>query len=407
MKSKIRKLSGFVSVSEAVEVYRRGGLLVVVDDERRENEGDLIVAAEKATPAAINFMIREGRGLVCMAMTAERLAALGLDRMSTIGPGDALRTAFMESVDARHGVTTGISAFDRARTVAVLMDERAKSSDLVRPGHLFPLQAVEGGVLRRPGHTEAAVDLARLAGLKPAGVICEVMRKDGTMARRSDLVVFARKHRLPMLSIADIVTHRRRTERLVELEQKVRLPTEAGEFQLLMYRANPESEHHLALRLGQPARGRRAPLVRIHSECLTGDVFGSRRCDCGDQLRGAMKMISNEGRGLVLYLRQEGRGIGLVHKIHAYALQDHGLDTVEANQKLGFDADLRDYYAAAQMLRDLGVRKVRLITNNPHKVESLERYGIRVVERVPLVFPATEHNRRYLATKKRKLGHML
>lgn len=396
-----------VSVPEAVAAYRRGGMLIVVDDERRENEGDLIVAAEHATPEAINFMICEGRGLVCVAMSAERLAELGLNRMSPVGPGDTLRTAFMESVDAKHGATTGISAHDRARTVAVLMDPKTRPGDLSRPGHVFPLQAVEGGVLRRPGHTEAAVDLARLAGIKPAGVICEIMRRDGTMARRRDLAAFARKHRLPLLSIADLVNYRRQNEKLVERTQQVNLPTEFGQFKLLMYHSIPENEHHLALRMGHPERGGRAPLVRIHSECLTGDVFGSRRCDCGDQLRGAMRMVAQEERGLVLYLRQEGRGIGLVHKIHAYALQDNGLDTVEANQKLGFEADLRDYYAAAQMLRDLGVKQVRLITNNPKKVAGLEQYGIRVVERVPLVCEATEHNRRYLSTKKRKLGHLL
>ncbi len=400
------EMGAFTPIPEAIEAFRRGEMLLVVDDERRENEGDLIVAAEKATPEAIHFMIREGGGLVCIAMTKARLAELGLSRMAPIGPGDPYRTAFMESVDAREGVSTGISAFDRARTAAVLMDEASKPRDLVRPGHLFPLEAVEGGVLQRAGHTEAAVDFARLAGLKPGGVICEVMREDGAMARRPELSAFAVRHRLKMVSIADLVTHRRRTERLVRREQAIRLPTQWAVFQLHMYRAQPENEDHLALVLGDPA-GRTAPLVRIHSECLTGDVFGSMRCDCGSQLRRSMELVAAEGCGVILYLRQEGRGIGLAHKIHAYALQEAGLDTVEANQRLGFDADLRDYSAAAQILRDLGVDGVRLITNNPKKVAGLEKYGVRVSERVPLVIPPTEYNERYLRAKKQKLGHLL
>lgn len=380
--------------------------MVVVDDERRENEGDLIVAAEKATPEALNFMIRNAGGLMCVAMTRERLARLGLSRMASRGPRDPYDTAFMESVDAREGVTTGISAFDRARTVQALMDEASRPEDLVRPGHLFPLEAVEYGVLRRAGHTEAAVDLARLAGLKPAGVICEVLNSDGTMARRPQLAALARRHRLALVNINDIVIHRRRRETLVERERTVRMPTDAAEFQLHMYHALPEGERHLALTLGAPRRGE-APLVRLHSECLTGDVFGSQRCDCGRQLRGAMARIAAEGRGIVLYLRQEGRGIGLAHKIHAYALQERGLDTVEANRRLGFEPDLRDYYVGAQMLRDLGVERVRLLTNNPRKVEGLRKYGIEVVERLPLIAPATAHNRRYLRAKRDKLGHLI
>lgn len=394
------------SIPEAIDAFRRGEMLLVVDDERRENEGDLIIAAEKATPAAINFMIRQGGGLVCIAMTRGRLSELGLARMAPVGSGDPYRTAFMESVDARKGVSTGISAFDRARTTEVLMAEGAKPDDLVRPGHLFPLEAVDGGVLQRAGHTEAAVDFARLAGLKPGGVICEVMREDGAMARRPELAEFARRHKLRMVSIADLVTHRRCTERLVVREQVIRLPTKSAVFQLHMYRARPENEVHLALVLGEPA-GNSRTLVRIHSECLTGDVFGSMRCDCGSQLHRSMDMVAAEGTGVILYLRQEGRGIGLAHKIHAYALQEAGLDTVEANQKLGFDADLRDYSAAAQILRDLGVDGVRLITNNPKKVSGLEKYGVSVCERVPLVIPPTEDNERYLRAKKQKLGHLL
>ncbi len=382
-------------------------MVIVLDDERRENEGDLIIAAEHASAQAINFMIREGGGLICVAMTGDRLAALGLARMSRVNTGDAFRTAFMESVDARTGITTGISAHDRARTVAVLMDPASGPSDLVRPGHLFPLEAVEGGVLRRPGHTEAAVDLARLAGLRPAGVICEILLPNGAMARRNDLLKFAARHALRVLSINDLVVHRRNTEKLVEREQTVRLPTEMAVFQLHMYRALPENEHHLALVLGDPGKGGDPPLVRVHSECLTGDVFGSQRCDCGSQLRRSMQMIAEEGCGVILYMRQEGRGIGLAHKIHAYKLQETGLDTVEANVRLGFEPDLRDYSSAAQMLHDLGLRHVRLLTNNPHKIEGLRKYGIEVSERVPLVVPPTRHNERYLTVKKQKLGHIL
>lgn len=398
--------AGFTSISEAIEAFGRGEMLLVVDDERRENEGDLIVAAEKATSETIRFMIREGGGLVCVAMTKARLAELGLARMAPVGPGDAYRTAFMVSVDAREGGSTGISAQDRARTARLLVADGTTPGDLVKPGHIFPLEAVEGGVLQRAGHTEAAVDFARLAGLKPAGVICEVMREDGAMARRPELTAFARQHGLKIVSIADLVTHRRRHEQLVRREQVIRLPTHAAVFQLHMYRAQPENEVHLALVLGDLSVGT-APLVRVHSECLTGDVFGSMRCDCGSQLNRSMDMVAAEGRGAILYLRQEGRGIGLAHKIHAYALQETGLDTVEANQKLGFEADLRDYSAAAQILRDLGVDAVRLITNNPTKVSGLEKYGVRVEERVPLVIPPTDDNARYLRVKKQKLGHLL
>ncbi|MCX7817733.1 MAG: bifunctional 3,4-dihydroxy-2-butanone-4-phosphate synthase/GTP cyclohydrolase II [Kiritimatiellae bacterium] len=398
--------SALQRIREAIAAYARGEMLVVVDDERRENEGDLVVAAEHATPAAIQFMIREGGGLICIAMTRDRLRRLGLSRMAPSGSEDRYRTAFMESVDAREGVTTGISAFDRARTIQVLIAPDSRADDLVRPGHMFPLEAAPGGVLERPGHTEAAVDLARLAGLTPAGVICEIVGPDGEMARRPQLEEFARRHHLQLISIGDLVAYRRRTERLIRLEQTVRLPTEMGVFQLHMYRSLPDGELHLALCMGEVA-GSPPPLVRVHSECLTGDVFGSLRCDCGSQLDRAMRRIAAEQRGAVVYLRQEGRGIGLEHKIHAYALQETGLDTVEANQRLGFEPDMRDYSAAAQILRDLGVEQVRLLTNNPLKVAGLQKYGIVVIERVPLVIPPVEHNVRYLETKKRKLGHWL
>ena len=397
---------GFTPIAEAIEAFGRGDMILVVDDERRENEGDLIVAADRITPEAIQFMIREGGGLVCIAMSRARLAELGLSRMARRGSEDPYRTAFMESVDSRDGVSTGISAYDRARTVEMLIAPGTTPHDLVRPGHMFPLEAMDGGVLQRAGHTEAAVDLARLAGRTPAGVICEVVAPDGTMARRPELTAFARRHGIRMVSVADLVVYRRRHEKLVHREQVVRLPTSAAVFQLHMYRSQPENEVHLALVLGDPA-GTPPPLVRIHSECLTGDVFGSMRCDCGSQLRRAMEMVAAEGRGVILYLRQEGRGIGLAHKIHAYALQEAGLDTVEANEKLGFDADLRDYSAAAQILTDLGVDAVRLITNNPKKVSGIEKYGVRVTERLPLVIPSTVHNERYLRVKKQKMGHLL
>jgi 3,4-dihydroxy 2-butanone 4-phosphate synthase / GTP cyclohydrolase II len=396
---------GLDPLPEVVQAFGRGELVVVADDERRENEGDLIVAAEKVTPEAINFMIRFGRGLVCVAMEREQLARLGLSRMVPHGDGDPFRTAFMESVDARYGVSTGISAQDRARTISILLDEHSTAADLVRPGHVFPLEAVEGGVLRRAGHTEAAVDLARMAGLRPAGAICEILKDDGSMARTLDLAEFARHHGLRFTSVSAIAADRRRREKLVELEQDVNFPTDLGLFRLKMYRAILDERRHLALVIGDPA-AQAEPIVRIHSECLTGDAFGSLRCDCGSQLREAMQMIAREEHGALLYMRQEGRGIGLVPKIHAYALQDRGLDTVQANEQLGFGADERDYSVAAQILEDLGIRRVRLITNNPRKIAGLEDFGIEVAERIPLALPSTIYNARYIETKKKKLGHL-
>lgn len=396
----------FDPIGRVIEAVRRGALVVVVDDQSRENEGDLILAAEKVTERAIAFMARFGRGLICAALTRERLAQLHIGRMLARHGRDPFSTAFMESVDARHGVTTGISAHDRATTLRALVADRTHPADLVIPGHVFPLEAQPGGVLRRAGHTEASVDLARLAGLKPAAVICEIMRDDGRMARLPDLRRFARKHGLTLTSVADLIAYRRRREKLVELVRSVLLPTACGTFHLKLYRSLPDGEHHVALVMGDPSKHARA-LVRVHSECLTGDVFGSQRCDCGDQLRAAMRLVAAEKTGVVLYMRQEGRGIGLEKKIHAYALQDQGMDTVEANEHLGFPADLRDYGVGAQILSDLGLKQIRLITNNPRKVIGLEGYGMEIVERVPLVTTSNVHNRRYLTTKKKKLGHWL
>lgn len=398
--------SQFDPVEEVIRSIRQGRLVVIVDDQRRENEGDLVVAAEKASDRAVNFMATHGRGLICVAMTAGRLAQLNIGRALSRHDAGRFQTAFMESVDARQGVSTGISAHDRARTIRVLMDERSRPEDLVSPGHLFPLEARPGGVLRRAGHTEAAVDLARLAGLKPAAVICEIMRADGGMARLPDLVNFAAKHRLKIVSVADLIAWRRRRERLVVCERTTSLPTEFGVFQLKLYRSLADGEEHLALVLGEPAQAVSA-LVRVHSQCLTGDVFGSLRCDCGAQLRAALKRVAAEKCGVVLYMRQEGRGIGLANKIHAYALQDKGLDTVQANTRLGFSDDLRDYGVGAQILADLGLKKIRLMTNNPRKVIGLEGYGIKIVEIIPVVFPSNPYNRRYLRVKKNKMGHWL
>lgn len=399
--------TAFNTVDEAVEAISNGEMVIVTDDENRENEGDLICAAEKITPEIINFMARFGRGLICVPMEKAQLAHVGLSRMVPEGESDLFGTAFMDSVDATiNGVTTGISAHDRAETIKVLINENSKPTDLRRPGHIFPLEAVEGGVLRRPGHTEAAVDLARMAGCKPAGVICEILREDGQMARLPELLEFAKDHKLRIISVAALIQARRRNEKLVHLVRTVKMPTDYGEFKLRLYHSYIDDAYHIALVMGEPEKSDSA-LVRIHSECLTGDVFRSQRCDCGSQLEKAMKKIAEEGEGVLLYMRQEGRGIGLVHKMHAYALQEEGMDTVEANIHLGFDADLRDYGSGAQILQDLGLHRIRLMTNNPRKVEGLEHFGLVIAERVPVVMECSTHNEFYLSTKKSKMGHLL
>ena len=396
----------FDPVEDVIAAIGRGELVVVTDDENRENEGDLIAAAETITADGINFMAKHGRGLVCVALTRQPIERLGLSRMALRGSGDSFGTAFLESVDATDGVTTGISAADRAKTIHVLIDEESTGRDLISPGHTFPLQAVAGGVLQRAGHTEAAVDLAGLAGLKPAGVICEILREDGHMARLPELIEFARKHSLKIVSIADLIAHRRKQTAIVEFVRRVNLPTHYGDFRLNLYHSLLSGEHHMALVMGD-VNGDEPVLVRVHSECLTGDVFGSARCDCGHQLHRCMEAISEKGRGVLLYMRQEGRGIGLANKIHAYALQESGMDTVEANEELGFKADLREYGEGAQILVDLGLKRIRLMTNNPRKIVGLEGYGLDIVERVPVVSVPTEHSKRYLQTKKDKLGHII
>jgi len=396
----------FESVEDIIRDVQRGKMVIVVDDKSRENEGDLIVAAEKASGRSINFMARFGRGLICVAMTADRLEKLQITKPPVKNSQDKFKTAFTESVDARNGITTGISAHDRARTIRVLVADKSRPQDLISPGHVFPLEARQGGVLCRAGHTEASVDLVRLAGLKPAGVICEIMRDDGKMARLPDLKKFAAKHGLKITSVSDLIAFRRRREKLVEMVRNVSLPTDFGQFALKLYRSLPDNEHHVALVMGQPERSK-AALVRVHSECLTGDVFSSMRCDCGHQLRSAMKMIAENGSGVLLYMRQEGRGIGLEKKIHAYELQEKGLDTVEANRKLGFAADLRDYGIGAQILADLGLKKIRLITNNPRKIIGLEGYGMEIVERIAIIFKPNRYNHKYLQTKRRKMGHLI
>ncbi len=381
-------------------------MVIVTDDEDRENEGDLVMAAEKVTPEAVNFMATHGRGLICVPLTEERADALGLERMARENR-ETHKTDFTVAVDAASGISTGISAADRARTISVLADAKSQRLDLVQPGHVFPLRAKAGGVLRRAGHTEASVDLAKLAGLQPAAVICEIMNADGTMARLPQLLTFKKKHKLRMTSISSLIAQRRKSEKLVVREQVVKMPTQHGEFDLHLYRSLVDGTHHIALVKGQISANR-ATLVRVHSECLTGDIFGSLRCDCGPQLHRALQQIEKAGEGVVLYMRQhEGRGIGLPAKIHAYRLQEQGLDTVEANLRLGFPAELRDYGVGAQILHDLGVRKMRFMTNNPKKVIGLEGYGLKIVEMVPIKAEANPHNAKYLETKRLKMGHLL
>ena len=395
----------FASIETALAALREGRFVVVVDDEDRENEGDLVLAAERVTPEAINFMAREGRGLICLALTEERCDALELPPMVTENTSN-FGTAFTVSIEARGRTTTGISAADRAATVKAAIDPASKPSDLNRPGHMFPLRAQRGGVLKRAGQTEASVDLARIAGMNPSAVLCEIMNEDGTMARVPDLAKFCERFQLPMVTVADLIRYRLKTERLVQRIASPHLPTRLGEFQLYAYRSDVTHEEHLALVHGAIVEGE-PTLVRVHSQCLTGDVFGSARCDCGEQLELAMEKIVEAGRGVFLYLLQEGRGIGLINKLKAYELLDQGHDTVSANEKLGFPPDIRNYGVGCQILRDLGVRKMRLMTNNPSKYVALDGYGLEIVERVPLEVHPTDRSRKYLEAKKNKMGHLL
>ena len=398
--------SPFTPIAQAIDLFRRGQMVIIVDDEDRENEGDLVIAAENVTPEAVNFMAKHGRGLICLSMTEERCRELDLPLMVEEKGPSTFSTAFTVSIEARGKVTTGISAADRAITVRTAIDPETRPDDLVRPGHVFPVRARPGGVLKRAGHTEASVDLAALSGLYPAAVICEIMNDDGTMARLPDLKVFAEAHDLPLLTVSDLISHRLRTESLVQRVASPRLPTAYGEFRACAYRSDVTGEEHLAFVLGE-IDAEVPVLVRVHSQCLTGDIFGSERCDCGPQLHRALEKIQQEGHGVLLYLLQEGRGIGLLNKLKAYELQEQGHDTVEANEKLGFRADERNYGIGCQILRDLGVRKMRLMTNNPGKYIALKGYGLEIIERVPLEFPPTDSSRDYLRAKRDKLGHLL
>ena len=395
----------FNSIDSALEEIKNGRCIIVVDNEDRENEGDLVSASELITPDMVNFMAKEGRGLICVTIDSKKARSLNLEPMERKN-SSLYETNFTISVDASKNTTTGISAFDRFETIRVIIDEKSKESDLARPGHIFPIVGKDGGVLRRAGHTEASMDLARLAGLKPSGVICEILADDGTMARGKTLFEFAKKHNLKIISIADLIRYIRKTEKLVKKVEEVNLPTKYGNFKLHLYEDIFDNNSHLALSLGDFSH-EKSTLVRVHSECLTGDVFHSQRCDCGDQLETAMQMIANNKSGVIVYLKQEGRGIGLLHKIKAYRLQEGGLDTVEANEKLGFSADLRDYGVGAQILKDLGITNITIMTNNPKKLVGLEGHGLNIVSRIPIKIKPNQNNKEYLKTKKSKLGHIL